>query len=161
MASNGYNWTSEGKARRLAAVTKHGAYSGGKESAEHYIWRTMLRRNVGKGSQYYVGVKVCQRWKDSFEDFLADVGPRPSPEHQLDREDPHGDYEPGNVRWATRSVQQKNKRTTVLYSENGVELTASEWAEKLGISKELASWRWKNWGTFIKGRTWQARLNTK
>jgi hypothetical protein len=56
------------------------------------------------------GIKVCDRWLNSFEDFVEDVGEVPSPNHQLDRVDNNGDYEPGNVRWATKSEQMINRR---------------------------------------------------
>lgn len=75
------------------------------------------------------GVSVCQRWLDSFEAFLADVGPRPSMQHTLDRyPNKDGNYEPGNVRWATRAEQQRNKR-----DNRAVTLTVADWAEKTGL----------------------------
>lgn len=61
------------------------------------------------------GITVCQRWKDSFADFLADVGPRPSRDYSIDRIDVDGNYEPGNVRWATRSEQAFNTRRSKSY----------------------------------------------
>jgi hypothetical protein len=56
------------------------------------------------------GISMCSEWSDSFDSFLAHVGPRPSDRHSLDRIDNDGNYEPGNVRWATRKEQQANRR---------------------------------------------------
>jgi hypothetical protein len=57
------------------------------------------------------GIRVCERWENSFQQFIADVGPRPSAAHQIDRfPNNDGNYEPGNCRWATRTEQQRNKR---------------------------------------------------
>ena len=84
------------------------------------------------------GIAVCERWRNSFELFFADVGPRPSSAHSLDRyPDPNGDYEPRNVRWATRKQQARNWATrNRLFTHAGEALTLSEWAERLGIARE-------------------------
>ena len=141
------------------ARIKHGAYLGGIESPEHYIWRSMRSRclRVSDPSFSYYGgrgIKVCERWA-TFENFLDDMGERPSSDHSLDRVDVNGDYCPENCRWATRSEQQKNKSTTRKFAGRGGFIgTLVECAQLLGISKELAHWRFKNWGTFCKGEEW-------
>ena len=56
------------------------------------------------------GIKVCERWLNSFENFLADLGPRPTPQHSIERLDNDGNYEPGNCVWATKQEQNRNRR---------------------------------------------------
>lgn len=138
---------------------RHGGYVGGREHPLHYTWRSMLARchNPNNASfRHYGGrgITVCEAWHD-FKTFAASVGPRPSAAHSLDRIDVHVGYQPGNVRWATRSEQQKNKTTTRKWESGGFVGTLTEWAARTGVSKPLALWRIKNWGTFIKGETCQ------
>jgi hypothetical protein len=64
------------------------------------------------------GITVCERWR-TFENFLADMGERPSRLYSLDRIDVNGNYEPGNCRWATRTEQMRNKRTNVMVEYRG------------------------------------------
>lgn len=80
------------------------------------------------------GIEVCDRWL-SFENFIADVGRRPSPQHSLDRyPNKNGNYEPGNVRWALPREQQNNRRNTIEVTVEGVRVPLSEACEKLGIN---------------------------
>lgn len=80
------------------------------------------------------GVSVCARWRESFTAFLEDMGESPSQQHSLDRfPDKNGNYEPGNVRWATRSEQQRNKRNSVYLDVRGERRLLQEWAEAFGV----------------------------
>jgi len=73
------------------------------------------------------GIKVCDRWRDSFEAFLADMGRKPTPQHSIDRKDNDGNYEPDNCRWATK-VEQANNRRPILET-----IAATiEWAKQHG-----------------------------
>lgn len=95
--------------------TTHGDTVGRIRTPEYEAWSGMSKRcyNVKtKAYSYYGGrgITVCDRWRNSFEDFLADVGRKPTPAHTLDRINSDGNYEPGNVRWATRRVQRINQR---------------------------------------------------
>lgn len=79
------------------------------------------------------GITVCERWL-SYEAFLADVGERPTAKHTLDRyPNNDGHYEPGNVRWATRKEQARNRRSARMVTIDGETRSAIEWAETAGI----------------------------
>ena len=87
----------------------------GEKSSEYRSWTMMINRCVNPNATQYRyyggrGVSVCDRWRDSFEAFLADMGVKPTPQHSIDRINPHGDYEPDNCRWATRLEQRHNRR---------------------------------------------------
>lgn len=81
------------------------------------------------------GIRVCPRWR-SFASFLADMGHRP-PGKELDRIDNDGNYEPGNVRWATRKENLRNRRSTRLVEFRGQLRTLAECSELSGVSRWL------------------------
>lgn len=82
------------------------------------------------------GVRVCERWLESFGAFLADVGLRPSTKHSLDRIDNDGNYEPGNCRWATATAQHRNRRDNYRITYRGQTYTRDEWSERTGIHRD-------------------------
>jgi hypothetical protein len=79
------------------------------------------------------GIRICDRWRDSFDAFLADMGEAPSAYHSIDRLDANGHYEPGNCRWATPLQQANNKRTTHRLTFRGDTRTITEWGRHLDI----------------------------
>lgn len=74
--------------------------------------RSRCRNPNATGYEHYGGrgITICERW-DDIENFIEDMGEKPTPEHSIDRIDVDGNYEPDNCRWATPSEQQKNKRS--------------------------------------------------
>lgn len=101
---------------------------------EYHSWAAMMQRCHNPNCKDYPnyggrGIKVCDIWRDSFETFYMMVGPRPAPHYTIERIDTEGDYEPGNVRWATRAEQTRNQRNNVNLTINGETKTVSEWSE--------------------------------
>lgn len=81
----------------------------------YYTWHGMIQRCYGTKRKDYGryggrGITVCDRWKDSLENFIHDMGEKPSPKHSIDRINNDGNYEPSNCRWATPTQQASNKR---------------------------------------------------
>lgn len=98
--------------------------------------RCVYRSNHRRDFKDYAGrgIKMYRPWR-RFVRFIADVGPRPSARHTLDRfPDNGGDYRPGNVRWATPRQQASNRRSTVWVTFRGETLPRSEWARRTGLS---------------------------
>ncbi len=113
---------------------KHGAAG----SATYSSWRSMIQRCNPKSKSYHPnhagrGVTIHPPWVESFDQFVQDVGLRPSRAYSLDRVNNDGNYEPGNVRWATRSQQSRNRRTTRLLTAFGVTKSIADFAEEYKI----------------------------
>jgi len=125
------------------------------KSREYKIWAEMIRRcHIQKSYSYPKyggrGIRVCDRWRRSFENFYADMGPRPSPKHSLDRKDNNGHYEPGNVHWATAVAQARNTRNNRFIEHEGRRLTLAEWSEESGIAYSTLRQRLKNGWSFAR-----------
>jgi hypothetical protein len=119
--------------------------------AEYNTWSGMKGRCNTKTNGSYInyggrGISVCKRWEDSFEDFLSDVGKKPHPEMQLDRMNNDGNYEPGNVRWATPTEQSRNRRTTIRITIDGQTKCLAEWAGQFGIAASIVEMRIRRLG---------------
>jgi hypothetical protein len=110
---------------------------GGKRSPEYASWRDMHTRcenpNHNSCERYGGrGITICERW-NSFENFLADMGPKPSPKHQIDRIDNDGNYEPSNCQWATRTEQANNRCSNRLLTVDGRTQTFAQWEREANI----------------------------
>lgn len=109
------------------------------KTPEYKTWSAIHDRCNTPTNKDYVdyggrGIRICKEWESSFQAFLDYVGERPSPEHSLDRIDNDGNYEPGNVRWATRIEQAINRRNTHWITYKSETKHLSGWARELNIS---------------------------
>lgn len=113
---------------------------GDTKSKEHRTWISIKSRcNYIKHKAYPRyggrGIKVCDRWLNSYENFLSDMGRAPSQKHSIDRfPNNDGNYEPGNCRWATNDEQANNKGSNVLATVNGKTQNLQQWANELDAS---------------------------
>lgn len=123
-------------------MTKHSCYG----SCEYRIRLTMIQRCHNPSCPAYSryggrGIVVCDSWRKSFENFYADMGPRPSKDHSIDRIDNDGPYCKENCRWATSREQSLNKSSTTAVIHNGMQMSVTEWAELLGIERNTLNAR--------------------
>lgn len=116
-----------------------GKIHGMSKSAEYRAWSAMKERcgnpnDPGFKNYGGRGIEVCDRWQNSFVLFLNDVGRRATPDLSLERIDNDGDYEPGNVKWASWKEQANNRRSNHLIEINGEVKTLTQWSEHYGIA---------------------------
>lgn len=133
---------------------RHGHKPASGATPEYLVWLNMRARCYNsKNNRFHlygkIGVKVCARWLADFEDFLSDVGMRPTAEHSLDRfPNKNGNYEPGNVRWATQIEQNNNRRSNRLLEFEGEIHTLAEWERIKGFGRGCLHARLKSgWST--------------
>jgi hypothetical protein len=138
-----------GRDRTREVQTAHSHCINGRETKIYRIWDCMKQRCNNPNNASYKnyggrGIKVCDRWLKSFENFYADVGDCP-PGMSLERTDNNGDYTPDNHRWATWEEQGNNRRDNVWISFNGDAKTMAQWARYLGMRLQTLRWRLNNW----------------
>ena len=120
-------------------VHGHNARQG--PTPEYRTWQNMLKRCYKPTAKRYEryggrGITVCERWK-TFENFLADMGIKPSPEYSLDRINNDGNYELSNCRWASRQQQSRNKSTSRMLEFNSKTMCVADWADEVGIKRSI------------------------
>lgn len=133
-----------------AVQTKHGACRNGSSSSEYATWSDMRKRCSSETHQAYKdygarGISVCERWS-KFENFLADMGPRPTPDHSIDRIENDKGYSPENCKWSTKEEQANNRRMTRKYTIQGRTMSLSGWAKEHGLNVfTVRSRLWLGW----------------
>ena len=105
----------------------------GRRNPTYMVWRTMKDRCLSPTARNFHryggrGIKVCDRWLTSFENFYADMGEQPQG-LVLDRKDNDGNYEPANCHWTTRSANSRNRADNRLLTFKGRTMTVADWAD--------------------------------
>lgn len=145
-----------GGQKRIPSRLTHGHNRCGNVSPTYRSWAAMKTRcfnqKLPQWKDYGArGITVCERWMD-FENFLEDMGERPSLDHTLDRKWNGGNYEPSNCRWATRKEQNRNRRDNRIVDLEGQKMPLAQAAELLGIHRDTAANRIKRHGSlYIDG----------
>lgn len=116
---------------------------------EYEAWIGIKKRcNNPKYHEYHLyggrGISVCVEWNNSFQSFLSYVGYRPDNNYSIDRINVDGNYEPGNIRWANKGDQNRNRRITIWYTLYGIRHTLKDWARELGIPYTTVYSRYKH-----------------
>jgi len=110
-------------------------------SPTYRTWMAMKQRcsnpkNIAFDRYGGRGISVCQRWQNSFENFINDMGPRP-PGHTIERRNVDGNYTPDNCCWIPNDKQCLNRRSNVIIEFNGKKQTVTEWSKEIGIPREI------------------------
>lgn len=121
---------------------KHGGAMDGKRTPEYRTWNGIIERCSNPKSKGYCdyggrGIAICNEWSKDFSAFLASVGNRPHPSMTIDRIENDRGYEPGNVRWATKREQARNRRNNTFVTIDGHRCLLVEACEKYGISRSI------------------------
>lgn len=131
------------------------------KTPEYTVWRKMRERCNSKGCRAYVnyggrGILVCSEWDDlrtGYSQFISDMGPRPSPEHEIERKDVNAGYCADNCKWVTRSEQARNKRNTRYETAFGRTQCLAVWAEEYNVKYKALHCRLQRGWTLEKALT--------
>ena len=109
-------------------------------TSEYIAWQQLKKRCCVKTDIQYKnygnrGIRVCDRWLESFENFYEDMGPKPSPELSIERINNDGNYCKENCKWGTEEEQNSNRRTSRYLELDGEKRTVTSWCKKLNIAK--------------------------
>lgn len=123
---------------RQEALSKARTTHGRAKTPEWNVWQAIKKRCLNPNDSYYYlyggrGITICSRWRDHFESFFEDMGPRPSPVHSIDRIDSMKGYTPENCRWATPVEQSRNRRNNIRVSYKGRNVLLVEAAKLAGL----------------------------
>lgn len=129
-------------AERNRARASHGHTRDATPSPTYVSWNSARDRCREGGPYFDRGIRVCARW-DSFDAFLADMGPKPRGA-SLERIDNDGHYEPSNCRWASRTEQARNRRSNVMVTHAGRTLCIAAWAEVVDLPRWTLERRIRN-----------------
>ena len=132
------------KEKMIRSATKHGAIG----SREYVSYNAMKARCYYEKDKRYPryggrGIRVCDRWYESFANFLVDMGPKPSPLHSIERLDGDKNYEPENCIWATPSKQANNRSNNTRIEINGRTQNLTQWAKETGVNRTVILRRMK------------------
>lgn len=127
----------------------HGQGRKGKQTREYATWSNIKTRCYNQNCKSYKrygakGIQMCDEWRDSFIAFYRDMGPKPSPQHSIDRIDNSKGYEPSNCRWATQEEQVRNRTIAIWLEIDGVRRTSMEWCDIAGTDYHAFYWRYEN-----------------
>jgi len=130
-------------------MTTHGYTKNRIRTPEYRAWASMRERclrTTHKQFNHYGGrgITICERW-DAFENFLADMGERPSPKHTLERLNNEQGYNPENCAWKTMHDQSRNRRNSRKITYNNTTANLSDWADMLGMSVQTLRYRLNHW----------------
>lgn len=126
------------KDNKKPRTIKHGQY----KTSEFKAWQSMIQRCYNTNSHNFKlyggrGITVCDKWRDSFESFLQDIGKKPSKKHQLDRINNNANYTPDNCRWSTPQQNSNNRRNTIYVLFNNELVTISDLSKRYNINNNI------------------------